>query len=157
MDPGQNTSGVFLAISNWFVAMTILLGIAKWNASLEQDAIKRYEAEIAQSNDAEKVDDVREMMAHLYRSPEGCPRNYDKSRYVYIQLDNLEYALERYALGHASAYSTARAVMTFASRCGSDEFKKRARLQVKVASYSPVVVRVVAEVIDRVSTELLET
>jgi hypothetical protein len=127
--------------------MSILLGISKWHTSLEQDAMKQYEQEIAEGNKAEVVA-VREMMAHLYKEiSESIPRDYQKSHYVYVQLDNLEYALERYLQGIASAYTTARAVMTFASRCVSPEFLERCHHQVADASYSPVVHRVVQRLV----------
>jgi hypothetical protein len=90
------------------------------------------------------------MMASRYPtlSSEAQP-NYDRSAYVYEELDNLEYALERYEGGLASAYTTSRAVMTFASRCRSAEFRQRAQLQVVLASYSPVTATVVRSVIGR--------
>lgn len=110
--------------------------------------MEKYEREISGGNEVEKRATVREMMKSLYPalSPEERP-DYDRSAYVYVELDNLEYALERYEEGLASAYTTSRAVMTFASRCRSREFRQRAELQVVVASYSPVTAKVVSLVI----------
>lgn len=152
-NPELGTNNLIVAIGNLIVAMSILLGISKWHTSLEQDAMKQYEGEIAEGNVAGTPDAVRAMMKHLYQPPDGESQNYDKSRYVYVQLDNLEYALERYMQGFASAYTTSRAVMTFASRCVSKEFGCRALRQVTDASYSQVVTRVVKAVVSRVPAD----
>jgi hypothetical protein len=130
------------------LVMSLLLGLYQWHASVEQAAMEKYEREISGGNEVEKRATVREMMKSLYPalSPEERP-DYDRSAYVYVELDNLEYALERYEEGLASAYTTSRAVMTFASRCRSREFRQRAELQVVVASYSPVTAKVVSLVI----------
>jgi len=132
------------------VVMSVLLGLYQWHASVEQAAMEKYEREISSENDVEKLATVREMMEPLYPplTPGERP-NYDRSTYVYLQLDNLEYALERYRQGLASAYTTSRAVMTFASRCRSPEFRQRAQQQLVVASYSPVTVRVAQSVIKK--------
>jgi hypothetical protein len=148
--PKLETYTLIVAIGNLIIAMSILLGISKWHTSLEQDAMKQYESEIAEGSKAEADESVIEMMKHLYRPvSQSIPRDYKKSHYVYVQLDNLEYALERYMQGIASAYTTARAVMTFASRCGSPEFRDRARQQVVDASYSPVVLEVVDSIVGK--------
>ena len=83
------------------------------------------------------------MMSDMYPAIKQAAPDYDRSEYVYLQLDNLEYALERYRDGLASAYTTSRAVMTFAVHCQTQEFRQRVVRQVAVASYSPVTVDVV--------------
>jgi hypothetical protein len=131
---GLLVTGIALVFTTW-----------QWRASIEQEAMKKYETEIAAANVIEKSPAVRSMMAPLY--PIHAVDDYERIQYVYLELDNLEYALERYTQGFSSAYNTSRAVMTFASRCKSPDFRARAFQQVRLASYSPIVVRVVTEVL----------
>ena len=85
------------------------------------------------------------MMSPLY--PISTADEYQTTQYVYLELDNLEYALERYMQGFSSAYNTSRAVMTFANRCKSPSFRVKALDQIYRASYSPIAVRVVTAVL----------
>jgi hypothetical protein len=104
--------------------------------------MQRYEAEITNANAAESLEPVAKMMPHLYSGK--TPEEHVQSRYVYIHLDNLEYAIERYRHGFASATTTERAVMTFAVHCREPVFRRLAEQQAK--GYSNDVNAVVKEV-----------
>lgn len=145
--PALAARNLQLDVGNLIIAVGLIIGVSQWKASLEQQAIKDYEAGIATTNAVDSK--VCGMMAHHYpKLPAETAPNYDCARYVYVQLDNLEYAVERYMQGLATAYTTARAVMTFENRCQSPEFRERTRLQLPAASYSPVVERVVGHVLE---------
>jgi hypothetical protein len=135
-----------LDVGNLILAVGLLVAASQWQASIEQQAMEKYEHEVASLNEAEGHDEsetIHTMMAHLYRNlPGETEPNYDNIHYVYIQLDNLEYALERYTQGLSSAYTTVRAVKTFQSRCKSPEFRTRVKYQLS-DSYPQVVGRVV--------------
>jgi hypothetical protein len=133
-------------IGNLLIAAGLLVAAWQWQAVVEQKALEQYTAEILAMNTAESDDprdEIHQMMKHLYLKigKETTP-DIKKIHYVYVSLDNLEYALERYTQGLASAYTTVRAVKTFDSRCGSPEFRMRAGTQLS-SFYSPVVGRVV--------------
>ncbi len=117
-----------LNLGSRVLAVSVLLAVFQWNASLEQDAMQRYEAEIANANAAE-LEPVAKMLPGLYRG-KGCPEDSAEIRYVYMHLDNLEYAIERYRHGFASASTTERAVMTFVAHCKEPQFEKLANEQV---------------------------
>ena len=131
------------------LTLSLLMALHQWHESVEQAALVNYEKEIAESNKVEERPSVRAMMSDMYPAIKQAAPDYDRSEYVYLQLDNLEYALERYRDGLASAYTTSRAVMTFAVHCQTQEFRQRVVRQVAVASYSPVTVDVVFHVIER--------
>jgi hypothetical protein len=153
---------VELNVGSIVLAVSVLLAVFQWHTSLEQDAMQRYESEITNANGAENVA-VAKMLPHLYllakngdRSPNPCETDKDgtrdacetaRTRFVYIYLDNLEYAIERYRDGFASAQTTVRAVMTFAIHCRETDFKARAQQQ--VLGYSPLVQRVATAVFNR--------
>jgi hypothetical protein len=129
-------------------AAGLVLTASQWHASLEQEAMKKYESEIATANKAEEPASVRKMMSRLYAGAQ-TDGDFEKIEYVYVELDNLEFALERYRLGFASAYTTSRAVMTFLNRCETPEFRTLAWQQVRLASYTPVVVEAVRRMLLR--------
>ncbi len=137
-----------LNLGGRILSVSVLLTVFQWHASLEQDAMQRYEAEIANANAAETSDSVARMLPHLY--PATCHEDYEEIRYVYIHLDNLEYAAERYRHGFASASTTERAVMTFVVHCKEPRFESRVRSQVE--GYSPDVHAVVERVLKNLKT-----
>lgn len=47
---------------------------------------------------------------------------WQQKMYVFMELDNLQYALEKYRLGYSSAYQAMRIVDVFAARCKSEKF-----------------------------------
>ena len=148
--PELDKRKIFLDLGNIILAIGALFAVLQWRESLEQQALEKYETGIAAANAVSaKCESVRQMMSHHYPrigSPEGQD---ERAEYVYLQLDNLEYALERYVQGFASAYTTARAVMTFYNRCVSTEFRERVREQLDAASYAPVVRDAVEEILAR--------
>jgi hypothetical protein len=131
-----------LNLSNSVIAVSLLLAVFQWRSSVEQEALQHYETEIAAANAAEGSEAVASMLGHAY---EGGDRLIsEKKRYVYLHLDNLEHALERYRQGFASAAITARAVITFGGHCREIEFRQRALDQVR--NYPPVMRAVVASI-----------
>jgi hypothetical protein len=50
--------------------------------------------------------------------------DFQRYNYIWVELDNLEYMLEKYKLGYVRADHALRAVETFASRCESSEFRE---------------------------------
>jgi hypothetical protein len=124
------------------LAFSVLLAVFQWHASLEQDAMQRYESEAAGANGAE-TKEVAKMLPDLYPVSEEPARS--QAHFVYISLDNLEYAIERYREGFASATTTVRAVMTFAVHCREPQFKRLVKQQ--LVGYSPVVQRVANAII----------
>jgi hypothetical protein len=135
-----------LDVGSLILAVGFLVAASQWQASIEQQAMEKYEHEVASLNESEGHDEsetIHTMMAHLYRKiPGETEPNYENIHYVYLRLDDLEYALERYTQGLSSAYTTVRSVKTFQSRCESPEFRTRVNYQLS-DSYPQVVRRVV--------------
>jgi hypothetical protein len=138
-------------VGNVIVAAALLLGIYQWRMSLEKDALEKFQAEIREANEAKsKWLGVREMMVqHYLPGDQTSEREYEKSLYVYQQLDNLEFALERYLQGFTSAYTAFRSVITFQDKCCAPEFHARAAQLFRKGSYSPPVRNVICYVLER--------
>jgi len=65
-------------------------------------------------------------------------QEWSRRMYVFMELDNLQYALEKYRLGYSSAYQAMRIVDVFAARCKSEAFLSMAQQLVspKAGSYT---------------------
>lgn len=68
----------------------------------------------------------------------GIHQEWDQRMYVFMELNNLQYGLEKYRLGYSSAYQAMRVVDVFAARCKSEIFLNLAQQLVspKAGSYT---------------------
>ncbi|MFH1674447.1 MAG: hypothetical protein ABIF87_13605 [Pseudomonadota bacterium] len=68
----------------------------------------------------------------------GDPQEWQRRMYVFMELDNLQYALEKYRLGYSSAYQAMRVVDVFSARCKSEAFLSMAQklVSAEVGSYT---------------------
>jgi hypothetical protein len=71
--------------------------------------------------------------------------------YIFTELDNLEYVIEKYRLDYMSSAHAVRAKRTFYSRCEQEEFREKALYWVGVAGYQPTTV----EVVKRICTQMV--
>ncbi len=77
--------------------------------------------------------------------------NYKKGMYVYMELDNLESAIESYRNGFVTAYTTSRTIMTFSTRCEGKEFLHLTKQLVDKGSFSPPAVNAVKRLIELIA------
>ena len=81
-------------------------------------------------------------------------RMCDAERYVFTELDNLEYVIERYWFGYMSPSLALRGVDTFASRLGIDGFENEvSRLIDKDCAYNKQTCKVVRKLIAKRSRD----
>jgi hypothetical protein len=88
--------------------------------------------------DRENLDTVAHFFGDHVTWDDGIhdPQAWHQKMYIFMELDNLQYALEKYRLGYSSAYQAMRVVDVFAARCKSEEFLKTAQQLVKNESGS---------------------
>ena len=111
----------------------------------------------------------RMMKSHWDRAVElgGMPRlpwsnpgkggdDHDCSMYVYAELDNLEYVIEKYRLAYMSRHDALRGLRTFAERCQRREFGQRAWWCVQFSGYNQTTIAVVERVLEKVRDRRLE-
>jgi hypothetical protein len=72
--------------------------------------------------------------------------NYDIAMYVYVEMDNLEYVIEKYIRGFMEPRDALRGLNCFKSRCVSSEFRRLACQQVEIAGYKPMTIDIVNKV-----------
>ena len=140
----KTTPGTKLGdLSPVLIAGTLAFGVVQWRLAVDQKALDAYQAEInsAAASPTAKDPAVRAMMLPQFPAAAADdPAVVTKARYVYEQLDLLEFAVERFRAGVALPFTTARAVLTFARKCDVPEFRALVEelLRGEYASYSPV-------------------
>jgi hypothetical protein len=70
--------------------------------------------------------------------------------FVFTEIDNLEYATQKYVLGLLRPAVADRAVMLFKERCRKDDFRERAKELVEEGTYFPLTRKLVPRIADRV-------
>jgi hypothetical protein len=141
-DPREVGSAVAVA--------TAIFALMQWRAAAQEKAVDAYDARTAALND--KIAGWNTPVSNLVDKhfPSADYDHYRQTLYCYIALDNLEFALERYENGSASAYTAAQEVLTFGSKLRSDGFRERSQFCIDAASYSPIVQRVYRRLTNRI-------
>jgi hypothetical protein len=127
----------------------LLLGYQQWKEARHESSMEKYYERLDLPN--------RRTSAPVYSMMKEIPNGTDESEparmmYVYLELDNLEYVIEKYKLGYMRPKQACRGLRTFQRRCLAPEFRKRARQRVQFGDYNPrtaYVVKKVCEMIDR--------
>jgi hypothetical protein len=123
--------------------------VLQWRHAIEQKAMDLYQSEIGQASAATTKAVCKMMLPQYLEEDKDDPESLECTKYVYHQLDLLEFAIERFRKGFATAYTTMRAVITFARKCEVDDFRRRAweLVESQRGSYSPVAENVARNVI----------
>ena len=86
---------------------------------------------------------ARELVNHFWVGISGPSTDrhvrrsdFEKTYYVYLEIDNIEYMIERYRKGYVDEELLRRALRTFISRCESREFVQLAKVLGKRAGYT---------------------
>jgi hypothetical protein len=107
----------------------LYLGFQQWSAARRELSLDKFYERLAATN--RKLDEYRG--ARDFAGPwrdkheEDEDLAYERKMYVYLELDNLEYAIAKYNLGYMSSSDAYRSLRTFRQRCdASPEFCKLA-------------------------------
>lgn len=124
----------------------LLLGYQQWRAARNELSMERYYERLDLAD--RRLDNwpsARDMVKHFW--PTAIDQaSYECSMYVYVELDNLEYVIEKYKLGYISPEQALRGLRTFQSRCISTEFRELAQEYVKLAGYQSTTEEIVNNV-----------
>lgn len=95
----------------------------------------------------ERFDGIRALFegGHGWQESTKDPKQWMRDMYVFVELDNLQYGLEKYRLGYCTPYQALRSVDLFAARCQSEAFLQAARrlTQERAGSYTDETLAVV--------------
>lgn len=103
----------------------LYLGLQQWSAARSELSLDKFYEKLAATN--RKLDEyhgAREFAGPWSDSSEGDEDlAYERKMYVYLELDNLEYAIAKYNLGYMASSDAYRSLRTFRQRChASSEF-----------------------------------
>jgi hypothetical protein len=128
----------------------LLIGYWQWGKARHETSMDNYYARLNIANcrqDGEQTR-VRDMMKPSH--PELAEEPPEIMMYVYAELDNLEYVVEKYRLGYMNAEQACRGLRTFQLRCWSPRFRRITHHRVHSGDYNPET----ADVVERVCEEI---
>ena len=123
-----------------------ILAYQQWDEAKNETSIDKYYERLDLTNS--RLNDwhaARAMFPNFWRGEDR--ESFEKAMYVYLELDNLEYAIEKYRLGYMSAAVAYRSLETFKSRAESREFRELAlEYVVKSSGYQDITEKVVSNI-----------
>jgi hypothetical protein len=133
----------------WTLAIALgafILGYQQWREARNEISMDRYydRLELADRR-LDSWPSARALVNHLWPTVTD-QASYECSMYVYVEIDNLEYVIEKYKLGYMSASLALRGLRAFQSRCVSSQFRKLALQYVQGAGYDSTTMEVVKRV-----------
>jgi hypothetical protein len=110
----------FASIVTGFIALiAIILGGEQWQASRDEITLDRFYDRIEITN--RMLDECKCTRGFAGPWPDEKGKDdeerYQRSMYVYRELDNLEYAIAKYKIGFMSPFNALRCLRTFRARC----------------------------------------
>jgi hypothetical protein len=127
----QKLNGIQVATA--VVALgAFILGYQQWrSARFETSIDKFYERLEASNKRLQEWATARELLGAV-----DDQQSFQQSMYVFSEIDNLEYVVQKYKYGYMSAEQARRGVKTFKARCKHDKFRERARSCIKLGGYT---------------------
>lgn len=140
-----------LAISSAAAITAFFIGLYQWSTQRKEISLDKFYERLDRAN--KHVDNwpsARHLVQSLYPNiddpipdiKQNEPKinvqefNYQTARYVYTEIDNLEYVIEKYCLGFMSVRTTYRGIICFISRCQDIEFINLAIKLAEKAGYN---------------------
>ena len=120
----------------------------QWRAAREEISLDKFYDRLDRANRIlNDCKSARELMNPDWLN-EGSSPSYEHSMYIFMELDNLEYAIEKYSLGYMSSVNAYRALSTFRSRCEkASKFREHVLACARNFGYNQVTVNVVERVL----------
>jgi len=124
-----------------------ILGYQQWrSARFETSIDKFYERLKASNKRLQEWTTARELVGAVDDQP-----NFQQSMYVFSEIDNLEYVIQKYKYGYMSAEQALRGVKTFKARCVHNKFRERAKNCLESGGYSTEIVGIFDNVCKEIS------
>jgi hypothetical protein len=128
----------------------LLIGLPQWRAARDEISLDKIYEKLEEMN--KLLDEWREVRDFAGPRPilngQGEQGSYRRRMYVYRELDNFEYAVEKYRIGFMEPQTAHRSLRTFQARCKeSDEFCGLALEYVNTTGYSRETRQIVQKVV----------
>jgi hypothetical protein len=130
----------------FITAVALALAYQQWRAARNEISLDRYYDRLEIANrrlDAWPA--ARYMVAHFWQTDKDDD-TYHRSMYVFTELDNLEYVIEKYKVGFIKEEQLLRGLRCFRSRSVSVKFRELALVQVHGSGYQETTQEVVSHI-----------
>ncbi|HYH47205.1 MAG TPA: hypothetical protein VEG34_16110 [Thermoanaerobaculia bacterium] len=132
----------------------LAFGYQQWREAREEASLERYyeRLEYANKRRGDSPESVHKILKDLI--PELADDDAAVLMYVFVELDNLEYAACKYRLGYMRPSQALRALRTFEGRCLSPDFRRIAYARVsRCADYHPYTTMIVTKVCNLIEND----
>ena len=130
------------------------LGLQQWLAARHETSMDKFYDRLDRAS--KRLDELN--LCRIKPNPlPGKRETYELIACVYTELDNLEYAVEKYRLGYMKDEFAHRALKTFENRCQYPEFRRLVLEMVDNVGHTDRTANVVRLAIKRVETRTHET
>jgi hypothetical protein len=149
---GLAAADIASVAASLFTADAILVALWQWRAQRREVSLEAYFARLNVPNERRLAYYQQAFALSDVVGKQALANALEQYYifYVYAELDNLEYAMTKYADGSMSAELAERAVETFVSRCQqSNDFRKLARIAVTDSGYTTSFEAFVRELAER--------
>lgn len=107
----------------------LVSGFQQWRAARRETSLDKYYERLKLAN--ERLNEwpcARALLANQILDDEAqeSPRakaDHERHMYMHVELDNLEYAIQKYQIGYMAPEVALRALRTFRNRCGYSVFR----------------------------------
>lgn len=148
VQPGSPPSTEHLGL---VVGLAVFLaGLHQWVQARAEYSLEKYYERLNMSNELLNRWESARALLGQYWEDNGT---YERLMYVYVELDNLEYCLEKYRRGYMNTPDAYRGLRTFYSRCMSPEFRRLAVIHATQAGYKPEIIRIVESVAQNIERQ----
>lgn len=118
--PGHNPLLDALVSIGTLIGLT--LSYIQWRAARHEASFDKYYDKLGTANEAFNI-----WRQRVLQESEAALQDHLNTMFVFAELDNLEYVLEKYRLAYVKEELAKRALLAFISRCaGDDDFSTRA-------------------------------
>jgi len=128
----------------------LIIGVPQWRAARDEISLDKIYEKLGETN--KLLDEWCEVRDFAGPWPElkgqGKEGSYRRTMYVYRELDNFEYAVEKYRIGFMEPQTAHRCLRTFQVRCEQPKgFRDLALKCVKTPGYSRETRKIVEKVV----------
>lgn len=139
--------------------LVFVFGYYQWRSSRYEKSMEDFYSRLKLANEKrEAAELVSKILGHPWdlKNLDECSeclegyQEHQWSMYVYSELDNLEYVVEKYRLGYMQPRHAIRELRTFYQRCVRPSFRNRALQCARCMAYNEGTIRVVKRVCEHI-------
>jgi len=127
----------------------LILGYQQWRYMRFETSIEKFFEKLETINKRlVESDTLRDLLDAVDEKA-----NYQQSMYVFAEIDNLDYVMQKYQYGFMSSEQALRGVRTFRARCVHRKFRDRAAGCLEVGGYGNEIKEVFRRICDQIDSE----